>query len=50
LARRSTGRTATLLEYFANPAPKMGELEALGEEGLALSGDEDIDARVSALE
>ena len=43
-------RRAALLEYFANPPPEMCEMDAAWEEALALYGDEDSEAWVSALE
>lgn len=43
-------RRAALLEYFANPPPEMGAMDGAWEEALALYGDEDSDAWVSALE
>src|SRR6187397_2560213 len=49
-SRRDAERTEALLEYFANPPPEMREMDAAWEEALALYGDEDSDAWVSALE
>lgn len=43
-------RAAALLEYFANPPPEMRAMDAAWAEGLALYGDEDSDAWLSALE
>lgn len=39
-----------LLEYFAEPSTEVCEIDAAWEEALALYGDEDSDAWVSALE
>ena len=44
------GRRAAILEHFANPSPQMRAMDAAWEEALALYGDEDSDAWVSALE
>jgi hypothetical protein len=46
----STQRRAALLEYFANPSPEMRAMNAAWEGALALYGDEDSDAWLSALE
>ncbi len=48
--QRSAERRAALLEYFANLPPPMREMDAAWEEAVALYGDEDSDAWVSALE
>ncbi|HZF52868.1 MAG TPA: hypothetical protein VE093_29630 [Polyangiaceae bacterium] len=47
---RDAERKAALLQYFANPSPEMSEMDAAWQEALALYGDEDSDAWVSALE
>lgn len=49
-SRRVAERRAVLLERFANPSPQMREIDTAWEEALALYGDEDSDAWVSALE
>src|SRR4051812_45741408 len=49
-ARRGSARKAALVEYFASPSPEMLQTDAAWEEALALYGDEDSDAWVSALE
>ncbi len=43
-------RKSALLDYFADPSPSMRAMDAAWEEALALYGDEDSDAWVSALE
>lgn len=49
-SRRVVERSAALLEYFSNPPPPFRELDEAWEEAIALYGDEDSDAWVSALE
>lgn len=49
-SRRVVERRAALLEHFGNPSPRMREIDAAWEEAVALYGDEDSDAWVSALE
>lgn len=49
-SERGTTRRAALLEYFANPSPKMREVDAAWGEAAALYGDEDSEAWVAALE
>jgi hypothetical protein len=49
-SQRAAERRAVLLERFANPSPLMREIDTAWEEALALYGDEDSDAWVSALE
>jgi hypothetical protein len=45
----SGDRSAALLEYFANPSPKMCATDVAWDEALALYGNEDSDAWVAAL-
>src|SRR5262245_60083087 len=47
---RGADRTAALLAYFAKPSAEMCEIDAAWESALALSGDEDSDAWLAALE
>ena len=49
-SRRVVERRAAMLEYFSNPSPPFRELDEAWEEAIALYGDEDSDAWVSALE
>jgi hypothetical protein len=49
-SRRGNERNAALLAYFESPPSEMREMDAAWEEALALYGDEDGDAWVSALE
>lgn len=49
-SRRTAERRAALLDHFANPSPTMRAMDAAWEEAIALYGDEDSDAWVSALE
>lgn len=49
-SRRGAERKAALLDYFTDPSPEMREMDAAWEQALALYGDEDSDAWVSALE
>jgi hypothetical protein len=49
-ARRSVERQAALVAYFTSPSAERDALDAAWEAALALYGDEDSDAWVSALE